>query len=277
MRLHHEHTYADKCRSTLEVLHPRAFASGTTAAVLHGLPIPATLRDRLELAVPAPARAVRRVGVKARSLRIDERELTNVGGVRVTTLSRTWCELARTLTLPQLVAAADVAVRLVGVDRLERAATYHPDRRLHARLATALDLVDAASESPKESELRALIVLAGLPRPRVNVEVRDERGRFVARVDLLFEEFGEIIEYQGDHHRTDVRQWRRDRTREAELEALGFHVTEVTQADLDDPHALIRRIAANLRRRGWRSVPNPSRWFPDTLGPRSPTHRQHGS
>lgn len=73
-----------------------------------------------------------------------------------------------------------------------------------------------------------------------------------------------MLEYQGDHHRTDQRQWRRDRTREAEIEALGFHVTEITQADLDDPSGLIRRLEATLRRRGWTGTPGRSRWFPTT-------------
>lgn len=273
-RLHRKHTFIDRCRTVLAAIDARAFASGVTAAVIHRLPVPAAQQNVLELAIPAPSRAVRRRGVVARSLRITEAELTRVRGIRTTTIARTWCELARTLTVPELVAAGDVAVRKVGIDRLVLAARTHPDRRLHGRLAAALALLDPASESPKESELRALIVLAGLPRPRPNVTLRDSAGRFVARVDLLFEEFGEVLEYQGDHHRTDVRQWRRDRTREAEIEALGHHVTEVTQADLDDADKLVHRIETNLRSKGWAGRPTRSRWFPPSkrrADPDSPT------
>jgi hypothetical protein len=123
-------------------------------------------------------------------------------------------------------------------------------------------LLDAAAESPKESELRTLVVLADLPRPAVNATIRSPDGRFIARVDLLFEEYGEVLEYQGDHHRTDVAQWRRDRTRESELESLGLHVTEVTAADLRQPRALVERVARNLVRRGWQGHPRYSPWFP---------------
>ncbi|MBM7503092.1 hypothetical protein ACFPER_06390 [Agromyces aurantiacus] len=246
----------------LEVLDARVFATGVTAAVLHGLPVPLALRNRLELAIPAPARAVRRRGVTARSLRIAESELTEFSGIRITSIARTWCELARTISVPELVAAGDVAIRRIGLEALEAAARRHPDRRLHARLAAALALLDPASESPKESELRAIVVLAGLPSPRANVTIRAPDGRFVARVDLLIEGFDEVLEYQGDHHRTDLVQWRRDRTRESELESLGYHVTEVTQADLERPERLIRRLEATLRRKGWSARPIRSRWFP---------------
>ena len=261
-RLHQGHSFAERCRAVMAVVDPRVFATGISAAVLHGLPVPHGLRDILELAIPAPSRAVRRRGVTARSLRITEAEVTLVQGMRATTLARTWCELGRTLNVHALVAAGDVAVRKIGLDRLTLAARRHPDRRLHNRLAAALELLDPASESPKESELRALIVLAGLPRPRANVTLRDATGRFVARVDLLIDGFDEVLEYHGDHHRTDLRQWRRDRTRESEIESLGYHVTEVTQADLDDPIGLIHRLESTLRRRGWSAVPIRSRWFP---------------
>jgi hypothetical protein len=80
---------------------------------------------------------------------------------------------------------------------------------------------------------------------------RDERGRFVARVDLLFEEYREIFEYQGDHHRTDIRQWRRDISRKAEVELLDYHVTDVTAGDLEHVNDLLRRLERNLQRRGW--------------------------
>jgi len=104
----------------------------------------------------------------------------------------------------------------------------------------ALELGDARSESPKESELRVLLHEARLPRPELNVNIYDG-ARFIARVDMLIHGAMLVIEYQGDYHR-DPGQWRRDERRRAELEALGYHVTYVTQADLDDPDPLIERI-----------------------------------
>ncbi|HZW42285.1 MAG TPA: hypothetical protein VFE99_08270, partial [Agromyces sp.] len=95
----------------------------------------------------------------------------------------------------------------------------------------------------------------------------------IARVDLLFQKYGEVVEYQGDHHRTDVVQWRRDRTRESELESHGLHVTEVTAADLARPRALVERVARNLRRQGWQGHPRYSRWFPTPAPPREDEFR----
>lgn len=180
--------------------------------------------------------------------------------------ARAWCDLTRWCSVPELVGVADHLVRTELAPPADLAAMVRrlPDRRGTAKLRAALQLVDSASESPKESELRAMLVLAGLPQVRANVPIVD-RGRTIARVDLLFDAYGEVLEYQGDHHRTDLGQWRRDRTRESELESLGYHVTEVTAADLRDSRsarALMARVAANLTRRGWHGSLCFAPWFP---------------
>jgi hypothetical protein len=138
---------------------------------------------------------------------------------------------------------------------LEAAVAAHPGRRWRSKLRRALELLDDHSESPKESELRVIVVTHGPPTPAANVELFDEQGRFVARVDLLFEDYRETLEYLGDGHRTDVRQWRKDQTRRADVESLGYHQTDVVADDLENVTALVRRIARNLRRRGWTGHP----------------------
>lgn len=252
-----------RCRALLMVCRPDAVVCGPTAAMLHGIPVPHRFGEAspIHVAVPPEAAAVRRAGVVGRRLSIPGTDVTVVQHVMVTRPERTWCDLAAHLTVPELVAAADAMVRSGTTDGqgLRAAVEAHPDFRRRRKLQTALELADAASESPKESELRAVVVLAGLPRPEANVEIRRDDGRFVARVDLLFREYGEILEYHGDHHRTDLGQWRRDRTREAELESLGYHVMEVTEADLRRPQSLVERIARNLARRGWAGTVGHSR------------------
>ncbi|QEO14299.1 hypothetical protein FLP10_07625 [Agromyces intestinalis] len=249
-----------RCEAALLVSGPEAVLCGPTSAALFGLPLPARHRPGpltpIHLALPAGSRAVRRAGITGSVLQLPPHHVTRWLHLATTRPARTWCDLATRLSLPELVAAGDrmLRLRLCTTDELARVADERADRRGIRVIREALDLLDPASESPKESELRVLVVRAGLPAPRANAEIRDEHGRFVARVDLLFEEYGEILEYHGDHHRTDRRQWRRDRTRESELESLGLHVTEVAADDLRDPPALLRRIARNLARRGWRGT-----------------------
>lgn len=254
-------SFEERCRAVLMALPSGAFICGVAAGVLHGIPLPWRLArlPQVEVGTPAPGRAIRRNGIRGRSLIVRDGDVVHLHGIRVASRGHTWCDLARILTVPELVAAGDPLLA-AGVD-LASAVARHRDRRWCPKLRVALDLLDPASESPKESETRAVLLLAGLPRPRVNITIYDE-GRFVARVDLLYEEFGEVLEYQGDHHRVDAVQWRRDRTREAQLESTGLHVIEVTQLDLDDPEPFVRRVARVLSRKGWTGRIALSRWFP---------------
>ncbi|GAA4767543.1 hypothetical protein [Microbacterium gilvum] len=73
----------------------------------------------------------------------------------------------------------------------------------------------------------------------------DSAGAFVARVDLALPELRMAIEYEGDHHR-DKAQWRKDLARRRRLEALGWTYVSVTQADLDDPRALLADLRAAI-------------------------------
>ena len=54
------------------------------------------------------------------------------------------------------------------------------------------------------------------------------------RVDLVWAEAKVAVEYDGDQHRTDRRQWREDRERDAALRAEGWEVIRVT-ADVFRP------------------------------------------
>jgi hypothetical protein len=254
-----EVSFSERCRLLAMALPSHTFFSGVTAATLFGMPLPlryaAARVPPLEVSVADPARGIRRQGVHGRRLQIAATDVGSWRGVRVTSPERTWCDLAPVLTLGQLVAAGDFLIfherAMVTRAALAAAVAAHPGRRWRGALKRALELLDDHSESPKESELRVIVVTHALPTPLANVEILDEQGRFVARVDLLFEDYRETLEYLGDGHRTDVRQWRRDQTRRAEVESLGYHQTDVVADDLENVNVLVRRIERNLRRRGW--------------------------
>ena len=55
------------------------------------------------------------------------------------------------------------------------------------------------------------------------------------------------IEYAGDQHRTEQRQWRRDLQKHRLLESMGWMILQVTQLDLANPinrERLAMRIAS---------------------------------
>lgn len=90
----------------------------------------------------------------------------------------------------------------------------HPSIR-DARLV--VDLADGRSESP--GEFRARLVLRSLALGAVvpQVEIRDDNGRLVARVDFLYEQQRTIVEFDGlvkyggaDGHRALVAEKRRE-------------------------------------------------------------------
>ncbi|WP_167494190.1 hypothetical protein [Microbacterium hydrothermale] len=225
-----------------------AFVCGASAAVLHGLPLPgpveARARERPLVGVPAGANRIRRPGIVGRSLLVAFGDLVEVDGIRCTSPLRTWAELAETLSVAQLTAVADRLISrrapLATREDLERTHRRFLGGRGSKRRRLAVDFADDGSESPKESELRVLLIMAGLPAPETNVEIYDG-SRFVARVDLLYRFARQIIEYDGDHHR-DPDQWSRDQMRRAERESLGYRMTVVTRRDFDDPIALVARI-----------------------------------
>jgi hypothetical protein len=137
-------------------------------------------------------------------------EVVSVAGIPVTTPARTALDLS------------DIA----------RLAERHAGRRGSHQARKVIDLADAGAESPRESYLRLLIVQAGLPRPATQIPVYDRRGYLIARVDMGWEGDWRIaVEYDGDHHRTDERQFARDIARVEALEAASWIVIRVTAKD----------------------------------------------
>jgi hypothetical protein len=187
-------------------------------------------------------------------LSLSPHDLVDRGRLRLTSPARTWLDLAAVLTLHELVAVGDYLVHweapIVTPGELAAALKDYPGRRGLQLARTALPLLRDRSESPRESVLRVIIVVAGLPEPLCNYNVYDEDGRFLARGDLVYPAYKLLLEYQGDQHRTDRAQWRSDIRRTGRLEDAGWQVLQFTDDDLRDPAALVARIRLRLRARG---------------------------
>ena len=104
-----------------------------------------------------------------------------------------------------------------------------------------------------ESRLRFHIVTDGLGTPLVNEPVHDAAGEWLSEPDLQFPEFKVAIEYEGEHHQSDPKQWQRDIRRDELMRANGWIVIKVTARDLFRQLAItLARIRDALLMRGWR-------------------------
>jgi len=230
-----------------------AFFSGPTAAVILAMPVPPRLSAPLPLhiAVPAPHRAPSGKRIIGHALTISAESIIEVGGLRLSSPARTWCDLGSLLELADLVAAGDHLIHwrspLLSKQELERAVADYPGRRGRPRLGQALDLLSDRAESPQESRLRVLLLLGGIDGLAVNHPVITSGG-YRYRMDLAIPERKVAIEYQGDYHR-EVDQYRRDMTRVSRLEADGWYVVLVNANDLHDPAELLSRLRQVLSRR----------------------------
>lgn len=245
-------TVEDACRDFMPRMPVDALFSHSTAALIHGLPIPARCeRAGLHIGTSHDRRPVDAEGVFGHRMRLSSTDRAYVDGLPVTTVERTWTDLAGLLTLPELVAAGDVLVRRCGeagrnaiAELLER----YPRRRGRPRARVALSLLDGRSESPMESRLRLLLIEGGFTRFRPNVDIRGTGGQFIARGDFVDAERRLVLEYEGDHHRTDAAQWHRDVRRTVELENAGWRVIRVTRQDLLHPTRINTSIHTHYRR-----------------------------
>jgi hypothetical protein len=241
-----------RCRAAGLILPEHAAFSHRTAALLCELPVPAAGHGTgaLEIIVPPGAVVPRIVGIVGHTgLILDD--VAEVREVQVVRPERTFFHLAPSLPLDNLVVLGDAIVRSwCSVEQLIGRASGLTRHRGIVRARSALQLIKLGVDSPMETRLRLMIIRAGLPCPTVNADVFDQFGGWIARPDLAYPHLKIAIEYDGDHHRTDKQQWRRDRARDENLRHLGWVVITLTAADvLEHQDRTIARIARYYRAR----------------------------
>ena len=241
-----------RAEAVLLVAGPRAFVSHQTAARVRGVPVPDG--EALHATVPDYAARVSRGGIVSH-VRPDARH-DIVKGIRVSTREDLFVELAAELSLVDLVVVGDHLVRKgLNLQRLQRAASQVPGRvGKHARAAASY--VRERVDSPMETRLRMLLVLAGVPEPEVNREMRNEIGDIVRRFDLCWPSVKVIFEYDGRHHIERVEQWEADIERREQLEDASWRiVTVVARGVFVDPGLTVERAFKVLRAAGLQGLP----------------------
>lgn len=121
-------------------------------------------------------------------------------------------------------------------------------RRPHVGLwDRVITAADGRAESPLETQIRLLLISLGY-RVVPQVRLTTVTGAFVARVDLLLEDLGVVIEvdgavkYVGRDGSGSPEAVQGEKRRESAITDLGYAVVRVDSATLRDPVQLRRRI-----------------------------------
>ena len=241
----------ESSRAALHVAAEGAYVSHHTAASIWGGIAPS--HSSVHITVPDGNYRNQRRGVTVHRHRDEGSDIRTKAGVRVASPAQCFCELATAgASLVELVVLGDSLIRANAVtpDELIKMADAWPRRRA-AVACRAARLGRPGADSPAESKLRLLIVLAGLPEPVVNFIVRHENGDWKARFDLCYPELMILVEYDGDHHNTDPRQRARDLERREYLERLGWRIIVIQKNHLyGSPDNVIARVQQALLDRG---------------------------
>jgi hypothetical protein len=166
-------------------------------------------------------------------------------GLPLTSPEATFADLAGSLDLVQLVVLGDRVVRREATSPALLVAAMARFSGRHAAVARrAAGLVRAGVDSPPESRLRMLIVLAGLPEPEVNHIIRDhDTGDWLRRFELAYPHLQVAIEYEGRQHRDNDEIWAEDINRREDLDRRSWRVVQVISGGLfDSPLRTLQRI-----------------------------------
>lgn len=230
---------ADKAMAAWLWSRGKAVVVGHSAAAMHGtrwLPddLPAELAHANH---PSPPGIVIHRGVLA------DDEVCLRGSVDCTTPARTAYDIGRRVMGDLGIERIDALINATGCSLAEvhEIANRYPGARGIRRLRGALELADGGSESPKETELRLLLIRDGLPRPVTQIRVGKRR------VDMGWPDWKVGVEYDGEHHWTNPDDYADDIVRLEFLAAQGWTIVRVSARQLRyDRAGIIRRVRTAL-------------------------------
>lgn len=244
----------------LSLASPGAWISHVTAARLHGQLLPPWLSDSTELHLSKPRKLppVRRKGVLGHTVMAKEEEIELFDGIRISTRSRTWLDLARRLSLVDLVCMGDQIIRIPRpgyegrsepfdtVEGLSTLVARHPNLQGVVRAREALELLRVGADSAPETILRLAMADANLPEPDLQIALRP-KDTASPTADLGYPHRRLAVQYDGEHHLLDA-QSLSDRRRDKAFELAGWTVLVLTKDDLADGfERAINKIKLHLR------------------------------
>ncbi|MEV4988216.1 DUF559 domain-containing protein [Pseudarthrobacter sp. LMD1-1-1.1] len=259
-RLYRPSTWSFELEAAARVLSevsPGAWISHVTAARLHCQLLPAWLSDSTELHMSKPKHLpqVRRKGVVAHKVIASADEIETVDGIRISTRSRTWLDLARRLSLAELVCLGDQIIRIPRAEFEARSQPFdtleglsalvsrHPNLQGVVRAREALELMRVGADSAPESMLRLAMLDANLPEPDLQIALRPNDAASPT-ADLGYRHRRLAVQYDGGHHLLEAQRLS-DRRRDKAFESAGWTVLVFTKDDATDG---FQRAVAAIKR-----------------------------
>ncbi|UGS34551.1 type IV toxin-antitoxin system AbiEi family antitoxin domain-containing protein [Capillimicrobium parvum] len=211
-------------------------------------------RPRWDVTVPT-AHGRKLPGITIHQRRLDPRDVTEIAGIPVTTLARTYLDLAACVPIDHTAKALERGeqLRLFDLRAVDDVLDRHPGHRGAARLRTAVDRMRPDHErlrSGLEREALALVERLRLPRPAVNAKLHGHE------VDLLWTEHRLVVELDSRTYHDTAFAFETDRRRDADHVLGGYRVLRITRRRLDEDRAGVAdALRTLLRPRGARRTP----------------------
>jgi hypothetical protein len=248
--------YAMLVRATAPVVAADAVISHISAAALLGLPLWGVGLERVH--VTRDRRYGGRINPRlhVHSAHLHAAEVAVVDGLAVTSVARTFADLARSLPFEQAVVLADAALHRGLVTREQLGAAVESGARRSGTPAArrVLAFADGLSESPGESRSRVRMRLCGVPQPQLQMPIATRLG--VVRADFGWPlhrtvgEFDGLIKYgmllrPGQNPADVVVQ---EKIREDAIRDEGWRVVRWIWDELAAFEGVARRIERSFRR-----------------------------
>lgn len=181
---------------------------------------------------------------------------TSLDEIPVLTAPRCLVDAAISLSHRDIVRVADALID-AGTTTPETFAAFVWSRHLHGVRRSRANASRARErvKSFRETDLRLLLAVTGLPDAEVNSDIFDDHGVFLGCGDLVLHRWRIVIEYDGWYHERSAAQRRKDIVRREGLEAEGWLVVVIVSGDLDHPAGLIGRVWRALASRGYKGPP----------------------
>ncbi len=163
-------------------------------------------------------------------------DITEIGGIQVTTPLRTAADLARFAPRPDALVAVDAFLnkKLITHEPFTKSLVRWRGRRGVRQAYEIAGLADAGSQSGGESRLRLRVLDMGLPRPECQIPVHDLFGVVRFYLDLGWSRWRLALEYDGEEFHTED-DAEHDARRRTWIHDRGWTVKVYRKADVFTP------------------------------------------